>query len=91
MLKPRLKFEYCFLRRFSLYLCISVVGLLFLLACTAERRKSDAELGLNPQQAAGRRIYDAASTMKNVPVATSPILPVANKAQACRAHSRRNI
>jgi mono/diheme cytochrome c family protein len=24
-----------------------------------ERRKSDAELGLNPQQAAGRRIYDA--------------------------------
>jgi mono/diheme cytochrome c family protein len=26
--------------------------------CTAERRKSDAELGLNPQQAAGRRIYD---------------------------------
>jgi len=23
-----------------------------------ERRKSDAELGLNPQQAAGRKIYD---------------------------------
>ena len=30
-----------------------------LLACDVERRKSDAELGLNPQQAAGRRIYDA--------------------------------
>jgi mono/diheme cytochrome c family protein len=30
-----------------------------LLACKAERRKSDAELGLNPQQAAGRRIFDA--------------------------------
>jgi mono/diheme cytochrome c family protein len=29
------------------------------LACDVERRKSDAELGLNPQQAAGRRIYDA--------------------------------
>jgi len=28
-------------------------------ACDVERRKSDAELGLNPQQAAGRRIYDA--------------------------------
>jgi len=27
-------------------------------ACNAELRKSDAELGLNPQQAGGRRIYD---------------------------------
>jgi len=27
-------------------------------ACDIERRKSDAELGLSPQQAAGRRIYD---------------------------------
>ncbi len=26
--------------------------------CSVERRKSDAELGLNPQQAAGRRVYD---------------------------------
>ncbi len=26
--------------------------------CDVERRKSDAELGLNPQQAAGRRLYD---------------------------------
>jgi len=33
--------------------------LLFLLAgCEVERRKSDAELGLNPQQAAGRQLYD---------------------------------
>ncbi|HEX7892890.1 MAG TPA: cytochrome c [Terriglobales bacterium] len=31
---------------------------LLLLGCEAERRKSDAELGLTPQQAAGRRIYD---------------------------------
>jgi len=30
----------------------------YLPACDIERRKSDAELGLNPQQAAGRRIYD---------------------------------
>ena len=29
------------------------------LACDVERRKSDAELGLNAQQAAGRRIYDS--------------------------------
>jgi mono/diheme cytochrome c family protein len=29
-----------------------------LIGCDVERRKSDAELGLNPQQAAGRKIYD---------------------------------
>ena len=29
-----------------------------LAGCDVERRKSDAELGLNPQQAAGRKIYD---------------------------------
>jgi mono/diheme cytochrome c family protein len=29
-----------------------------LAGCDVELRKSDAELGLNPQQAAGRRIYD---------------------------------
>jgi mono/diheme cytochrome c family protein len=37
----------------------ALLGLLFAMAgCTAERRKSDAELGLNPQQAAGRVVYD---------------------------------
>jgi mono/diheme cytochrome c family protein len=35
-----------------------VMILLFLLGCRLERRKSDAELGLNPQQGAGRRVYD---------------------------------
>lgn len=29
-----------------------------LAGCDAERRHSDAELGLNPQQAAGRQLYD---------------------------------
>jgi mono/diheme cytochrome c family protein len=33
-------------------------GVAMLAGCNAELRKSDAELGLNPQQAAGRRIYD---------------------------------
>ena len=28
-------------------------------ACDIQRRKSDAELGLNPQQSAGRKIYDS--------------------------------
>jgi len=39
---------------------ISVVtlALVALLGCDVERRKSDAELGLNPQQAAGRQLYD---------------------------------
>lgn len=32
--------------------------ILFLMGCEVERRKSDAELGLNPQQAGGRRVYD---------------------------------
>ena len=37
-----------------------ICALMFLLltGCDLERRKSDAELGLNPQQAAGRHIYD---------------------------------
>jgi len=42
-------------------LLFPILAALLLLAfsgCDVERRKSDAELGLNPQQAAGRRIYD---------------------------------
>ena len=33
--------------------------LLLTAGCKVERRKTDAELGLNPQQIAGRRVYDA--------------------------------
>jgi mono/diheme cytochrome c family protein len=40
----------------SALLATAVVALL--VACNVERRKSDSELGLTPQQAAGRRIYD---------------------------------
>lgn len=36
-----------------LLLCAAVVG------CTEPKPKSDAELGLTPQQSAGRRLYDA--------------------------------
>jgi mono/diheme cytochrome c family protein len=36
----------------ALAACLALAG------CDVERRKSDAELGLNPQQAAGRKIYD---------------------------------
>jgi len=48
-----------FSNRLSLYLGVSVaIGLFALAGCETERRKSDAELGLNPQQAAGRKLYD---------------------------------
>ena len=35
-----------------------LISALWLLAGCDERRRSDAELGLNPQQATGRKIYD---------------------------------
>ncbi len=46
--------------RLFLRLCaaVAIVALLALAGCEAERRKSDAELGLNPQQAEGRKLYD---------------------------------
>jgi len=37
---------------------VVILALLALAGCDVERRKSDAELGLNPQQVAGRRLYD---------------------------------
>jgi mono/diheme cytochrome c family protein len=39
-------------------------------ACDVERRKSDAELGLNPQQSAGRKIYDAECDRCHEPYST---------------------
>ncbi len=36
----------------------TLVALLAGAGCDAEPRKSDAELGLNPQQSSGRKIYD---------------------------------
>ena len=35
-----------------------LLGVLLYAGCDVQRRKSDAELGLNPQQAAGRKTYD---------------------------------
>ena len=42
------------------YRALVLAGILLVLVtgCDVQRRKSDAELGLNPQQAAGRRLYD---------------------------------
>ncbi|HKS72292.1 MAG TPA: cytochrome c [Terriglobales bacterium] len=41
-----------------LFFLASLLSLMALSGCEAERRKSDAELGLTPQQAAGRKLYD---------------------------------
>jgi mono/diheme cytochrome c family protein len=38
---------------------LAVLLLAVISACDVEPRKSDAQLGLNPQQSAGRKIYDA--------------------------------
>lgn len=45
-------------RTFIVYIFISSILILGLAGCDIERRKSDAELGLNAEQAAGRKIYD---------------------------------
>jgi mono/diheme cytochrome c family protein len=39
-------------------------------ACDVERRKSDAELGLNPQQASGRKVFDAECARCHEPYST---------------------
>lgn len=42
-----------------LFTTLSLIFVTVLGGCDAEPRKTDAELGLNAQQAAGRRVYDA--------------------------------
>jgi mono/diheme cytochrome c family protein len=44
--------------------------LLSLPGCTAQRRKSDQELGLNAQQASGRRVYDQVCDRCHEPYST---------------------
>lgn len=43
----------------SRVLAAALLAFAITLGCDVERRKSDAELGLTPQQSAGRRIYDS--------------------------------
>ncbi len=60
-------------RHFVSFLVLPVSALLLLLACggcDVERRKSDQELGLNAQQAAGRKIYDAECDRCHEPYST---------------------
>jgi mono/diheme cytochrome c family protein len=50
----------CYIRRSNAaaLACSAVLLLAFGTGCEVQRRKSDAELGLTPRQAAGRHIYD---------------------------------
>jgi mono/diheme cytochrome c family protein len=45
--------------RRTAFTLICTVALLTVFGCQAERRKSDAELGLDPTQAMGRNVFDA--------------------------------
>ena len=45
--------------RFAFLSAIILIVIAIFAACDAEPRKTDAELGLNPEQAYGRRVYDA--------------------------------
>lgn len=51
-------------------LVFTMLLILVSVACDVERRKSDAELGLNPQQSAGRKIYDAECDRCHEPYST---------------------
>jgi mono/diheme cytochrome c family protein len=44
--------------RFAFLFAIIWIVISIFAACDAEPRKTDAELGLNPEQAYGRRVYD---------------------------------
>jgi mono/diheme cytochrome c family protein len=47
------------LARISVFPLIGLLAFLVFSGCQVERRKSDAELGLNPTQAMGRNVFDA--------------------------------
>jgi mono/diheme cytochrome c family protein len=53
---------------FCLMLLVGVLAAT--MACDVERRKSDAELGLNAQQASGRKIFDAECARCHEPYST---------------------
>jgi mono/diheme cytochrome c family protein len=46
------------LKRWAGAILLALIAFTALTSCDIERRKSDSELGLNPQQASGRKVYD---------------------------------
>jgi mono/diheme cytochrome c family protein len=58
-------------KEYVLFCLMLLIGILTTaMACDVERRKSDAELGLNPQQAAGRKVFDAECARCHEPYST---------------------
>src|SRR6202790_1460144 len=68
------RFSMMRLQRIRVKLTIGSLGILLAFAispaCDIERRKSDAELGLNQQQSAGRKIYDSKCDRCHEPYST---------------------
>lgn len=58
-------------QRLAALMCTALAAIFLLAGCNAELRKSDAELGLNEQQSAGRRIYDRHCDQCHEPYSTS--------------------
>jgi mono/diheme cytochrome c family protein len=58
-------------KEYVLFCLMLLIGVLAAsMSCDVERRKSDAELGLNPQQAAGRKVFDAECARCHEPYST---------------------
>jgi mono/diheme cytochrome c family protein len=64
-----MRFIFPLLRR-SVFPLICLFALLAANGCQVERRKSDAELGLNPAQAVGRNVFDANCARCHEPYST---------------------
>lgn len=58
------------LRQLGAPAVLALLALALISACDVERRKSDSELGLNPQQAGGRKIYDSECARCHEPYST---------------------
>jgi len=58
-------------RKFQRFFFLIAAAMVLYSACDVERRKSDAELGLTAQQAAGRRVYDRHCDQCHEPYSTS--------------------
>ena len=53
-----------------IYRLLMVLAFAGIVGCEVERRRSDTELGLNPQQADGRKIYDSKCDRCHEPYST---------------------
>ena len=57
--------------RYAFLSAIILIVIALFAACDAEPRKTDAELGLNQEQAYGRRVYDARCAEFTTPTASA--------------------